>query len=193
MRVLRFLPARWQKLTQEVLKFGAVGGINTLLNYAVFNVLVLTVFVGGELKATVIAALVATCSSYLMNRYWTYRDRPRRAMRHESILFFLLNTVGLVIELGVLGLVKYGFGITNLLMLNVAKTAGLTLATAFRFWSYRTWVFKPAEPDTAPATVPQAEYARADEPPRPADKIDTTVGAGWAIGLEIGERPVATR
>lgn len=148
MRFVRLLPARWQKFLREVLKFGAVGGLNGVINYAVFNVLALTVFADGQLKANVIATVVATCSSYLLNRHWTYRDRPKSAMRRESLLFFLFNAAGLVIELGVLALAKYGLGISGLLALNVAKTVGVGLATVFRFWSYRTFVFRktPATP-----------------------------------------------
>ena len=77
MRLVRLLPERWQKFIREALKFGIVGGVNTVINYAVFNALALTVFVDGQLKATVIATIVATITSYLMNRHWTYRDRPR--------------------------------------------------------------------------------------------------------------------
>ncbi|SCL35975.1 Putative flippase GtrA (transmembrane translocase of bactoprenol-linked glucose) [Micromonospora pallida] len=150
MRLVRLLPERWQKFIREALKFGIVGGINTVINYAVFNALALTVFTDGQLKAAVAATIVATISSYLMNRHWTYRDRPKSAMRREYALFFLFNATGLLIELGVLAAAKYGLGVTGLLALNVAKTGGVVLATLFRFWSYRTFVFQPA-PVPAPA------------------------------------------
>lgn len=144
MRLVRLLPERWQKFVREALKFGIVGGINTVINYAVFNALALTVFSDGQLKAAVVATIVATITSYLMNRHWTYRDRPKSAMRREYALFFLFNATGLLIELGVLAAAKYGLGMTSLLALNVAKTGGVVLATLFRFWSYRTFVFQPA-------------------------------------------------
>ncbi|MFI9641934.1 GtrA family protein [Micromonospora sp. NPDC051925] len=143
MRLVRLLPERWQKFIREALKFGVVGGVNTVINYAVFNALALTVFVDGQLKATVIATIVATITSYLMNRHWTYRDRPKAALQREYALFFLFNGAGLIIELGVLAAAKYGLGFNSLLALNVAKTGGVLLATLFRFWSYRTFVFQP--------------------------------------------------
>ncbi|SCE70807.1 GtrA family protein [Micromonospora chokoriensis] len=143
MRLVRLLPERWQKFIHEALKFGIVGGINTVINYAVFNALALTVFVNGQLKATVIATIVATITSYLMNRHWTYRDRPKSAVRREYVLFFLFNGAGLLIELGAVAAAKYGLGVHGLLALNVAKTVGVLLATLFRFWSYRTFVFQP--------------------------------------------------
>ncbi|MET8906780.1 GtrA family protein [Micromonospora sp. NPDC004551] len=165
MPLVRLLPERWQKFIHEALKFGIVGGINTVINYAVFNALALTVFRDGQLKATVIATIVATITSYLMNRHWTYRDRPKAALRREYALFFLFNGAGLVIELGVLALAKYGLGVNSLLALNVAKTGGVLLATLFRFWSYRTFVFQPV-PKHAQETwhaIPRDEWDNVGE------------------------------
>lgn len=159
MRFVRLLPERWQRFLREVLRFGAVGGVNGVINYAVFNALALTVFADGQLKANVVATVVATISSYLLNRHWTYRDRPKSAMRREYALFFLFNAAGLVIELGILALAKYGFGISGLLALNVAKTVGVALATIFRFWSYRTFVFRKSTTTlSVPETTTGAEH-----------------------------------
>ncbi|MEV1285801.1 GtrA family protein [Micromonospora sp. NPDC049679] len=182
MRLVRLLPERWQKLLHEALKFGVVGGINTVINYAVFNALALTIFADGQLKATVIAAVVATITSYFMNRHWTYRDRPKSALRREYFLFFLFNATGVLIEVGMLGLAKYGLGMDSLLALNIVKTLGLVVGTVFRFWAYRTFVFRSAPADAATATVdgavvseldPVADLAEAttehEEQPRSAD------------------------
>jgi putative flippase GtrA len=162
MRLVRLLPERWQKLLHEALKFGVVGGINTVINYAVFNALALTIFADGQLKATVIATVVATITSYFMNRHWTYRDRPKSALRREYLLFFLFNGTGLLIELGVLGLAKYGLGIDSLLALNIVKTVGLLVGTVFRFWAYRTFVFRTAPTRPATATVDGAVISELD-------------------------------
>lgn len=151
MRVDRIMPERWNKLVREALKFGIVGGINTVINFVVFNALALTIFHNGQLKANVIATVFATITSYFMNRHWTYRDRPKSAIRRETSLFVLFNATGLVIELGVLGIAKYGLDMHSLLWLNVFKFLGLGLATIFRFYTYRTFVFRPA-PEVAEAT-----------------------------------------
>jgi putative flippase GtrA len=154
MRVDRLLPERWNKLIREALKFGIVGGVNTVINFVVFNALALTIFHGGQLKANVVATGFATFTSYFMNRHWTYRDRPKSAIRRETTLFVLFNATGLVIELGVLGIAKYGLGTQSLLWLNVFKFLGLGLATVFRFYTYRTFVFRPAaKPTAAPASA----------------------------------------
>jgi putative flippase GtrA len=166
MRLVRLLPDRWQKLIHEALKFGIVGGLNTVVNFAVFNALIFTVFANGQLKANVAATVVAATSSYFMNRHWTYRDRPKSAMRREYLLFFAFNATGLLIELIVLGGFKYGLGITSVVALNLAKALGVALGTLFRFWSYRTFVFKPA-PAVAAAPADAAATALAAVAPAP--------------------------
>jgi putative flippase GtrA len=187
----RSLTGRWRRLANEASKFGAIGAVNTVINYAVFNVLVLTVFHNGQLKANVAATVVATTSSYFMNRHWTYRDRPKSTLRREYVLFFVLNLAGMMIELGVLALAKYGFGITTLVALNVAKAAATGLGMVFRFWTYRTVVFKAAPPPPAPvaaaATTATAQASDLPAGPAPRPAVVDAAGAATTTGPPVAE------
>ena len=144
------------------MKFGLVGAINLVVNFLVFLVLAATVFAGGELKANVVAFIVATTSSYLMNRHWTFRHRPRSTRRREYLLFFTFNIAGLGIELAVMALAKYGLGLTTLTPLTIAKGVGIGLGTIFRFYTYRTFVFSSRRflRRRGPEPTPAAEEAR---------------------------------
>lgn len=163
MRLVPVARERWQKIGGEFAKFGTIGLINIVVNYAVFNALVLTVFPQGQLKANVVATVVATTSSYFMNRHWTFRDRPKSTLRREYTLFFAFNLAGLLIELSVLGLAKYGLGLTSLLALNAAKTIGVGIGTVFRFWAYRTFVFAHGLPAAVAPAVPAQQRPAAAE------------------------------
>lgn len=189
MRLVRLLPERWQKFLEEALKFGAVGGVNTVLNYALFNALVLTVLADGQLKATVFATIVATTSSYFMNRHWTFSDRSKSAMRREYSLFFLFNGAGLLIELSVLGVAKYGLDIHGLIAINLVKTVGLALGMAFRFWAYRTFVFRPQPKGVAHQhhIDPVAEIVDAMEEPTPSATVPAQARTGEAEFQELTE------
>jgi putative flippase GtrA len=152
---VRFLPERWQKLAHEALKFGVVGGINTIVDFIVFNLLLPI----GPLKANVVSTVVATTTSYGMNRHWTYKDRLRSALRREYALFFLFNLAGFLIQSAVLGVVKYGLHFTEdhgRIALNIGKAAGILVAMVFRFWAYRTFVFLAEPAPAAAAAVPVA-------------------------------------
>jgi len=59
----------------------------------------------------------------------------------ETILFFLLNGVGLLIQYGCIGLVTDVFGLSGRIWYTVANLVGIGIGTLFRFWSYRKWIW----------------------------------------------------
>ncbi|MFC7645013.1 GtrA family protein [Streptosporangium lutulentum] len=98
----------------------------------------------GPLTSKVLATVIAATLAYLGNRYWTFRDREQNGLAREYFLFFLLNGVGLLISLLVIGFVTYTLNLHDALSYNIALLAGTALATLFRFWSYKKWVFLAA-------------------------------------------------
>ena len=152
MNFVHRLRDRWHALIKELTKFGIIGVLNTALDFAVWNAVLFI----GPIKAQVISTLVSATSSYFMNRHWTFRHRARSGLRREYVLFFVFNVIGLVITAAILAAATYVFGITNLAALNAAKAFGIVVATVFRFWAYRRWVFlhpedQLYEPEEEPA------------------------------------------
>ena len=146
-------------LVAEFAKFGVVGAICTVIDFGLFNVFHLT-FGVDPLVAKTLSVTIATTCSYFGNRYWSFRHRARSGFRREYVRFYVLNGVGLGIALACLAITKYGFGLTGPLALNIAgNIVGMGLATFFRFWSYRRWVFvgQPARDDDAVTTLAAVE------------------------------------
>jgi putative flippase GtrA len=146
------LPSRIRRLAPEALSFGLIGVGNAILYFVIFN-LAMTM---GAIKATVIATAITTTLAYIAHRHWTYRSRPKSAVRREYVLFVGFNVAGMFIQSAVVGFVKYGMGLNETrdrIWFNVATLAGIGLATAFRFWAYRTLVFRPHPVDHAPPTT----------------------------------------
>jgi putative flippase GtrA len=164
------MPERFRGLTKELAKFGTIGVINVIMNFAVSNALLLTVFRGGEVKAKAVATLVATTSAYFMNRHWTYRDRPKSTLRREYTLFFFFNLIGLLIESGAVAFTKYGLHMTHIVAFNISTAVGIGLGTLFRFWAYRTHVFKLDETEPAPSVPMAMAAALADAPDIPPEE-----------------------
>ena len=108
---------RWHALIKELTKFGIIGVVNTVLDFAVWNALLFI----GPIKAQVVSTLISATSSYFMNRHWTFRHRARSGLRREYLLFFGFNAVGLLITAGILGIASYAFGVENVAALNVVK------------------------------------------------------------------------
>ncbi|MGW6058553.1 GtrA family protein [Streptomyces sp. NPDC055189] len=153
------LRVRMEQLAREVAKFGAVGALGTLVNFGVSNLLWHMTSLQA-VRANVIATVVAIAFNYVGFRYFTYKDRDKSSRTKELTLFLMFSAVGLVIENGVLYAAIYGFDWDSPLQRNIFKFVGIGIATCFRFWSYRTWVFK-----TLPAreAVARAESFLDDE------------------------------
>jgi putative flippase GtrA len=156
-------------LIRELMKFGVVGAVAFAVDIGLFNLLLhLT---DKPLTSKTLSTVVATTVAYLGNRYWTFRHRSRSGVRREYTLFFLFNGVGLVIALACLAISHYLLGFTSRLADNIAaNVVGLVLATTFRFWSYRRFVFRDLLPDADAAAdaEPPAEPEPLSEglPPR---------------------------
>ncbi|MFF8608723.1 GtrA family protein [Streptomyces sp. NPDC015346] len=135
------LRVRLDQLAREFAKFGAVGGVGLLVDLGVFN-LVRHFTEVPVVRASIIATVVAIVFNYLGFRYFTYRDRDKSSRTKELSLFLLFSAAGLVIQNGILYAATYGFGWDTPLQSNFFKFFGIGVATLFRFWSYRTWVFR---------------------------------------------------
>lgn len=163
-----------RRIVREVAKFGAVGGAGLLVNLVVFN-LVRHVTELPVVRASVVATVVAIVFNYIGFRYFTYRDRDKSGRTKELTLFLLFSVVGLVIENGILYAATYTFGWDSPLQSNIFKFLGIGIATLFRFWSYRSWVFKtlPAREAVASAEsfLEEAEQKAARKPSRPEQRV----------------------
>ncbi len=95
------------------------------------------------LTASIISGVVSILVAYLGNRHWTWRDRARSGARREISLFFLINGIALIFNVVCLAISRYVLGFESALADNIAANIiGVGLGTLFRFWSYRTIVFK---------------------------------------------------
>ncbi|MBG0561649.1 GtrA family protein [Actinoplanes aureus] len=164
------LTERLRRLAPEALAFGIIGAGNALL-YMGITLVLLPI---GAVKASVVATVVTTTLAYLANRYWTYRNHSRTALRREYTMFFGFNLVGMVIQSGAIAIGKYGFGLTeehDELLFMTVTVIGIGIATIFRFWAYRTFVFLKPPVDGHEAAITEldataglAELSAVDRP-----------------------------
>ncbi|MDQ2812486.1 MAG: GtrA family protein [Actinomycetota bacterium] len=151
---------RFRVLIHEAAKFGTVGilaflitigGANALRSGAGFD----------ELSSVTVATIVSTIFAFVGNKLWAFRHRNGGQLRRESILFFVLNVIGLVVQLTFVGVTRYGLGLKGTFSYNAANILGVAAATVFRLYSYRRWVFLMAdgEPLTAEHLQPETSGA----------------------------------
>lgn len=149
MGLIRDTYIRFQVLVHEVAKFGIVGAIGFVVQLGVQNALHSGVGLG-PLTALVIAYIIATVVTFVGNRHWAFKHRRGKGLGREGLLFILLNTVGIFIQVGIVAFVHYGLGMTDTLSYNVATIIGIGIGTMFRLYTYRKFVFLEQVPTVAP-------------------------------------------
>jgi hypothetical protein len=109
-------------------------------------------------------------------------------MRREYTMFFAVNMVGLLIQSAGTGLLKYGFGMEegpHRLAFNITTGVCIGIATLFRFWTYRTFVFKE-DPDAADARTV------ANAPAEPVVTVPPIVAPAEGVPLPVPGSPGST-
>ena len=172
MTVVRGLYTRFKQLIHEFAKFGIIGLIGltiTNVGYALLHSHGV-----GPVTATTVATIVATIVAYFGNRYWSFKHRERTNIPREGLIFFVLNGIGLLIQDAVVAFNSYVLHLEHHKLAEfIALNTGIAIATVFRFWSYRRFVWAdpgdaataavavtPSVPDGPPTgTQPLAEHA----------------------------------
>ncbi|WP_285753052.1 GtrA family protein [Lentzea sp. NBRC 105346] len=172
---------------RELIRFAVVGGTTFLVDNGVWYALKLTVLTDKVVTAKAIGVLVAIIASYVLSREWSFHTRGGRERHHEAALFFLVSGIGVGINLVPLTISRHLLGLqsphVSVFMEEIAdfvsgSIIGMLLATAFKFWAMKKWVFPHADarPDRRihPISVDCAGVPRrnSDLPVSGADQVD---------------------
>jgi len=124
----------------QLLKFVAVGCINTLIDWAVY-LAVLTAFPAENASFYSVAKgfsyFCGIINSFFMNNAWTFKSPPDRKAVIKSIKFLLVNTIGVGLN---------SASIYFFLNIKTDHTTALIFATfitfSFNFTLSKLWVFR---------------------------------------------------
>jgi putative flippase GtrA len=133
-------------MIMQAIRFGAVGGVNTLLDFGILNLLMwITGITSGSdlLLCNAGAFILASLNSYLMNKGWTFENESKGSPGRYA-LFLAFSTGGLAINSGVLYLLT-AFPLegmsSSMLWANGAKAGATAASMVWNFLTYRRFVF----------------------------------------------------
>lgn len=131
-------------MIKRILKFLAVGATNTLIDFAILNLLVQLLHLPLLLSNT-ISFSVAVINSYLLNKYWTFQDKKPLYLKQFS-LFLVISLVGLglsnlILHFGSRAIVFLWPDLTFTSQYNFAKVISAIIVLVWNFSAYRYWVF----------------------------------------------------
>jgi putative flippase GtrA len=135
------------RLRTELGKFFGVGLMAYLVAVGGFNLLVhldSAPLKSKPLTASILSGALSILVAYFGNRHWTWKERQRSGASREITLFFIINLISLNFTVICLAISRYILGFDSAVADNIsANIIGVGIGTLFRFWSYRTIVFKP--------------------------------------------------
>jgi len=85
------------KERSRFLRFALVGTIGAVIDFGVFNLLT-NLFSVRALLSSIISFVLAVCSNFLWNRYWTYPDSRSKHVVHQLVQFLVISLIGLIIR-----------------------------------------------------------------------------------------------
>lgn len=149
-----FLLGRKIRIIYQFAKFVLVGGLNTLIDFGVFNLLMLLsgIYKGEFIVGlNAISFLVAVTNSYLWNKFWTFKEDQEAQVEKENVAkefiqFIVVTLIGLSINSGAVYLITTFvdpmFGFSAVLWANLAKAAATVASLLWNFIGYKLIVFK---------------------------------------------------
>jgi len=141
-----------RKELERFIKFMVVGVIGAVVDFGTYNLLNERIGWPPEVSGT-ISFVLAICSNFIWNRYWTYPDSRSKPIQRQFVQFFVVNALGIVIRLPIIALTRKPFGQLAEGMLSLephtAQTLGNNMALAVAviivmFWNFfvnRFWTY----------------------------------------------------
>jgi putative flippase GtrA len=159
-------------VVRELVTFGAVGVISLVITTIGANVLHLGLQMG-PITSVAISTIIAATFNYCANRYWTFGHRDNGSLRSGYVLFMALNGIGLTITGLFIGTNHYVLDNHDPVSFNIAQLSGTAVATAFRYWSYKKWVFPAPSP-----VIADRESGQVEGPVSSSPDLTTPIAVG---------------
>ena len=136
------LRVRHHEITGQFLRYAAIGVLNVLLFFAIFNLLTPSRATRARTVLAYAAAfMITSVFSFALNKTWAFRDTRRQRIAHQYALFLVLTLVGLGMQTGVFALLLIPLHQHGRLGRNAAALPGIPLSVLWNFTAYRRWTF----------------------------------------------------
>ncbi|MFH0853264.1 MAG: GtrA family protein [bacterium] len=126
-----------RKGVRQFIKFCIVGVGNTIADFVVY--FALTRYLGiFYLVANFISFITAATLSFVLNKFWTFRDNRRHAIKGQYAKFLLVSTIGAVLAEATLFLFVHYFSVNDL----IAKLLVAGIIVFWNFFANKYWTFR---------------------------------------------------
>lgn len=137
-----------KEMIKQIAKFGAVGILNTVIDFVLLNFFI-TIVGWPILLANTLSFSTAVTNSYFMNKYWTFEEKKPTHVKQFST-FVLISIVGLLfsnilVHYGADFLANLDYGLTYSWQYNIAKALSAVVILGWNFIASKYFVFHGRE------------------------------------------------
>jgi putative flippase GtrA len=132
---------RRDRLAGQVVRFGMVGVLNTLVDFGAFNLLVF-VFGVPVLVAYPFSVTAGIINSFLWNKHWTFSAGRSAAWRREAVVFLGVSVSGMLINWAGFTVLHLLIGSSTALAINLEKLVASVISMVWNFVGYRFLAFR---------------------------------------------------
>lgn len=134
------------------IRFAIVGIIGAVLDFGIFNLL-LSLTATKSIQASAISFIVAVCSNFILNRYWTYPDARAKSFLRQFIQFSIVSLFGLGIRVGLFAVLEnflinlsaqlnpFAFVTPQFLGHNLTLAFAILVVMLWNFFANRFWTY----------------------------------------------------
>ncbi len=116
------------KLIAQIMKFGVVGVVATIIDFAVMNLLYYVLGLD-ILVANTAGFVISLIFNYLASMKYVFAHKEGMSRRREFVIFVVLSVIGLVLNDGIVLALKGGVGLEA----NIAKVCATALVMVYNF------------------------------------------------------------
>ncbi|MEK7499150.1 MAG: GtrA family protein [Patescibacteria group bacterium] len=153
--VISVVPARYQKIAKQFIKFGITGTIGAVVDFGTFAILrdvigwdATYIIWGLELiAANNVSVFLAICSNFIINRSWTFHDTEGSAAR-QGTGYLALNTFTWALNQILVGLFNKWYLFIFLFgdqRAYAAKAAAIIFILFINFFGSKLFIFRHAK------------------------------------------------
>lgn len=116
------------KLIAQIMKFGVVGVVATVIDFGVMNLLYYVLGLD-ILVANTAGFVISLVFNYLASMKYVFAHKEGMSRKREFVIFVVLSVIGLVLNDGIVLALKGGLGLEA----NIAKVCATVLVMVYNF------------------------------------------------------------
>ena len=116
------------KLIAQIMKFGVVGVVATVIDFGVMNLLYYVLGLD-ILVANTAGFVISLVFNYLASMKYVFEHKEDMSRKREFVIFVVLSVIGLVLNDGIVLALKGGLGLEA----NIAKVCATALVMVYNF------------------------------------------------------------